>query len=133
MIQDFIVSVLSSVVASFITGFSTNKLIGKDNSDISTKIYVIYVSLTAFISLLMFAYMINTNIVKLISKMANVNVFTIYKYSSTAFVWIFLFFTVFTIIFLILRKWKTNNSNNANAYSMHYENADKEEKCGKNQ
>lgn len=132
MIQDFIVSVLSSVVASFITGFCTNKLIGKDNSDINTKIYVIYVSLTAFLSSLMFAYMINKNIVNLISRMADVNVFTIYKYSSTAFVWIFLLFTIVTALFLIVRQLEITNKSLNKAYLRHFKNADNEEKCGKN-
>lgn len=46
--------------------------------------------------------------VSLIADMAEVNIFTIYKYTSTSFVLIFFQFTIVTLIFLISRLMQTN-------------------------
>lgn len=108
MLSDFIIGVAASLFASFVVGFFTNKLFGKTCNDIVSKIYTIYVCGSAFVVSIMFAYMTNSDIVRLIADMAEVNIFTIYKYSSTSFVWIFFQFSIVTLIFLISRLMQTN-------------------------
>lgn len=108
MLSDFIIGVAASLFASFVVGFFTNKLFGKTCNDIVSKIYTIYVCGSAFVVSMMFAYMTNSDIVRLIADMAEVNIFTIYKYSSTSFVWIFFQFSIVTLIFLISRLMQTN-------------------------
>lgn len=108
MLSDFIIGVAASLFASFVVGFFTNKLFGKTCNDIVSKIYTIYVCGSAFVVSIMFAYMTNSDIVRLIADMAEVNIFTIYKYSSTSFIWIFFQFSIVTLIFLISRLMQTN-------------------------
>lgn len=108
MFGDFLMGVEASLFASFIIGFFTNKLFGKNCNDMVLKIYTIYVCGCAFIVSMMFAYITNSDIVSLIADMAEVNIFTIYKYTSTSFVWIFFQFTIVTLIFLISRLMQTN-------------------------
>jgi hypothetical protein len=108
MLSDFIIGVAASLFASFVVGFFSNKLFGKTCNDIVSKIYTIYVCGSAFVVSMMFAYMTNSDIVRLIADMAEVNIFTIYKYSSTSFVWIFFQFSIVTLIFLISRLMQTN-------------------------
>lgn len=109
MVSDFLIGVAASLFASFIVGFFTNKLFGKNCNDVILKIYTMYMCGCAFIASLMFAYIINSDIVKLIANMAEVNIFTIYKYTSTSFVWIFLQFTIVTIVFLVIRQIELNS------------------------
>ena len=109
MVSDFLIGVAASLFASFIAGFFTNKLFGKNCNDVILKIYTMYMCGCAFIASLMFAYIINSDIVKLIANMAEVNIFTIYKYTSTSFVWIFLQFTIVTIVFLVIRQIELNS------------------------
>ena len=108
MLSDFIIGVAASLFAIFVVGFFSNKLFGKTCNDIVSKIYTIYVCGSAFVVSMMFAYMTNSDIVRLIADMAEVNIFTIYKYSSTSFVWIFFQFSIVTLIFLISRLMQTN-------------------------
>lgn len=109
MAIDFLIGIAASLVASFISGFFTTKLFGKNSSDVFLKIYTIYVSGSAFIISLLFAYMVNSNIIKMIADMTDVNIFTIYKYSSTLFVWMFSLFAIITVIFLIVRQMDVNS------------------------
>lgn len=103
MFLDLLVGIAASLIASFIFGFFTNRLFGKNNNDILLKIYMIYVSCSVFIVALMLSYITNSEIVNMIATMAEVNIFTIYKHSFMSFVWIALQLSLVTIAFLIIR------------------------------
>lgn len=111
MILDLLVGIAASLIASFIFGFFTNSLFGKSNNDILLKIYMIYVSCSVFIVALMLSYITNSEIVDIIATMAEVNVFTVYKYSSMSFVLLSLLLSVVTIAFLFIREieWTTKS------------------------
>ena len=109
MISDFLIGVAASLFASFIVGFFTNKLFGKSCNDVIFKIFSLYMCGCVFIASLMCAYIINSDIVKLIDNMAEANTFNLYKYTSSSFILIFLQFSIVTIAFLIILYTELSN------------------------
>ena len=103
MILDFIVGVAASIVASTICGLLTKKVLGKSN-DVLTSIYTIYIAFSAFVFVIILAFMLSGNLQNAFASWSGQNAFTVLKYVSSLFWILFLNVTIVTIIFIIVRQ-----------------------------
>ena len=103
MILDFIVGVAASIVASIICGLLTKKVLGKSN-DVLTSIYTIYIAFSAFVFVIILAFMLSGNLQNAFASWSGQNAFTVLKYVSSLFWILFLNVTIVTIIFIIVRQ-----------------------------
>ena len=78
MIVDLIVGIVSSLIASMIVGFLGNKAISKQNS-IILKIYVLFLSATAFVVSAIISIVLNKNLMQRITQMNEVNILRFYQ------------------------------------------------------
>ena len=103
MLLDFIVGVAASIVASIIGGLLTKKVFGKSN-DVLTSIYTIYIAFSAFVFVILLAFMLSGNLQSAFASWSGQNAFTVLKYVSSLFWILFLNVTIVTIIFIIVRQ-----------------------------
>ena len=75
MILDFIVGVAASIVASIICGLLTKKVLGKSN-DVLTSIYTIYIAFSAFVFVIILAFMLSGNLQNAFASWSGQNAFT---------------------------------------------------------
>jgi hypothetical protein len=92
VIKDIIVS----LVSSFLIWIISSKAIEKKSQKVIYTVYSLYLAFSAFITSILLCFNININFIERISKMTDVNVFTIYKYSSMSFILIFVNITIMT-------------------------------------
>lgn len=103
MFVDFIIGVAASIVASVICGFFTKKVFGK-NSDVLTSIYIIYTSFSAFVFVILLAFVLSGNIQNAFATLTGQGAFTLLRYVSSLFWILFLNVTIVTITFIIVRQ-----------------------------
>ena len=103
MILDFIVGVAASIVASIICGLLTKKVFGKSN-DALTSIYTIYIAFSAFVFVIILAFMLSGNLQNAFASWSGQNAFTVLRYVSSFFWILFVNVTIVTIIFIIVRQ-----------------------------
>ena len=103
MFVDFIIGVAASIVASVICGFFTKKVLGK-NSDVLTSIYIIYTSFSAFVFVILLAFVLSGNIQNAFATLTGQGAFTLLRYVSSLFWILFLNVTIVTITFIIVRQ-----------------------------
>ena len=103
MALDFIVGIAASIVASIICGLFTKKLFGKNN-DVLTSIYTIYIAFSAFVFVIIFAFMLSENLQNVFAVWSGQNVFTVLRYVSSLFWILFVNVTLVTIIVIIVRQ-----------------------------
>ena len=103
MILDFIVGVAASIVASIICGLLTKKVLGKSN-DVLTSIYTIYIAFSAFVFVIILAFMLSGNLQNAFASWSGKNAFTVLRYVSSFFWILFVNVTIVTIIFIIVRQ-----------------------------
>lgn len=102
MILDLLVGITASLIASLIVGLFSNNLFKGTQQKVIYKIYSLFLAFATFITVMTFAYLINPNILERIFKMTDANVFTIYKYGSTSFQWIFISVVTITLAVIII-------------------------------
>lgn len=117
---DFVLSVLSSLVASVIFGFLTNTLISKSSNDSIVKIYTIFVSGVVFIVGLLFAYVANPNTIEAVSHVTEFSIFSIYNSGILIFIGFFVIFAIMTLIFLVIRQIELNNKSRDKKYHEYF-------------
>lgn len=121
-LMDFILSIVSSLIASIIFGLFTNTLLGKSTTDTIVKIYAIYVSGAIFVTGVLFAYLTNTQLIELVSRTTDLAVLTIYNYSVIIFIGLFVLFALITLIFLFVRQIELNNKSRDKKYDQYMKN-----------
>ena len=87
MIKDLIVGIVASLIASAILGFLGNKAVSKQNS-ILLKVYVLFLSVTVFISCLIASVILNKDFGDRIAKISEANLLRFYQNSINSFVFI---------------------------------------------
>ena len=118
-LMDFILSIVSSLIASIIFGLFTNTLLGKSTTDTIVKIYAIYVSGAIFVTGVLFAYLTNTQLIELVSRTTDLAVMTIYNYSVIIFIGLFVLFALITLIFLFVRQIELTNKSIDKTYDQY--------------
>ena len=103
MLLDFIVGVAASIFASIICGLLTKKVFGKSN-DVLTSIYTIYISFSAFVFVIVLAFMLSGDLQNAFASWSGQNSFAVLKYTLSLFWILFLNVTIVTIVFLIVRQ-----------------------------
>ena len=87
MLVDLIVGIASSLIASVIVGFLGNKAISKQNS-IILKVYVLFLSVTVFVSGAIISIVLNKDFNERIAKISEVNLLRFYQNCINSFVFI---------------------------------------------
>ena len=87
MLVDLIVGIASSLIASVIVGFLGNKAISKQNS-IFLKVYVLFLSVTVFVSGAIISIVLNKDFNERIAKISEVNLLRFYQNCINSFVFI---------------------------------------------
>ena len=87
MIKDLIVGIVASLIASAILGFLGNKAVSKQNS-ILLKVYVLFLSVTVFISCIIASVILNKDFGDRIAKISETNLLRFYQNSINSFVFI---------------------------------------------
>lgn len=103
MILDFVVGVIASIVASIICGLFAKKVFGK-NHDVLTSIYIIYVSFSAFVFVILLTFVLSGSLQEAFTTLSGQNAFTVLKYVTSLFWILFVNVTIVTIIFIIARQ-----------------------------
>lgn len=100
MIKDVLISIFSSVFASFITGFLGNKAIGK-NSSLTLKIYVLFLAASALIITSILSIVLNEDLAEKISQISETNLLRFYDNCIRTIVIVFIIIACITIGILI--------------------------------
>ena len=87
MIKDLIVGIVASLIASAILGFLGNKAVSKQNS-VLLKVYVLFLSVTVFISCIIASVILNKDFGDRIAKISEANLLRFYLNSINSFVFI---------------------------------------------
>lgn len=87
MIKDLIVGIVASLIASAILGFLGNKAVSKQNS-VLLKVYVLFLSVTVFISCIIASVILNKDFGDRIAKISETNLLRFYQNSINSFVFI---------------------------------------------
>lgn len=87
MIKDLIVGIVASLIASAILGFLGNKAVSKQNS-VLLKVYVLFLSVTVFISCIIASIILNKDFGDRIAKISETNLLRFYQNSINSFVFI---------------------------------------------
>jgi len=87
MIKDLIIGIVASLIASAILGFLGNKAVSKQNS-VLLKVYVLFLSVTVFISCIIASVILNKDFGDRIAKISETNLLRFYQNSINSFVFI---------------------------------------------
>lgn len=108
MLIDFTVGVLASIVASIVCGFFSHKAMGK-NGDVLSSIYTIYIGFSAFVFVMLLAFLLSDNLQNALTTWSGTSLFNLIKYVTSLFWILFINVSIVTIIFIITRQIELNS------------------------
>lgn len=118
MIIDLIIGVVASIIASIICGWFSGKVFGK-NKDVLTSIYTVFISFSAFVFVALLTFVLSSNIQTAFINLSGQTAFSVLRYVSSLFLFLFFNVTLVTIIFIIVRQMElTQKSMDKNRKSM---------------
>ena len=95
MVEDLLIGIISSLVASIIVGFIGNKAISKQSS-IILKIYVLFLSAVAFVVCAIINVVLNERFVERMNLISEVNLLRFYQSCINSFVLVLVIITFMT-------------------------------------